>query len=233
MKNIRNISFLVILGLMLISCQSPQSGKDYKLGNHQDSISYIIGYDYGEGIAIKDLTISEEALVKGLLEGLTGESSLPDSLITQLVVNFQQEIDAKEDSIIKHNIQNTKNIGEEYLDKNKTLEGVSELEDGLQYKIVKAGDGNLPLANDSVSIHFRAMFLDGTTFDMSYDTGPAGIRLDRMIKGLSEGIQLMKPGSIYEFVIPWYLAYGEEDFANIIPGGSTLRYHVELIKIHD
>lgn len=233
MKNIKYISFLAFLTLAIISCQSPKSGKDYKLTNHQDSISYIIGYDYGEGIAMKDLTISEQALVKGLLEGLTGKPSLPDSLITQLVVNFQQEIDAKEDSIIKLNIQNTKNLGDEYLEKNKSLEGVIELENGLQYKIIKLGNGNYPMANDSVSIHFRAMFLDGKTFDMSYDTGPAGIKLDRMIRGLSEGIQLMKPGSIYEFVIPWYMAYGEEDFANIIPGGSTLRYHVELIQIHE
>ena len=233
MKTIKYISIIALLSAFAFSCQSPKSGKDYKLTNHQDSISYIIGYDYGEGIALKDLQISEDALVKGLLEGLTGKSSLPDSLITQLVVNFQQEIDAKEDSIIKLNIQNTKSLGDEYLAKNRSLEGVIELEDGLQYKIVKTGNGNPPVANDSVSIHFRAMFLDGTTFDMSYDTGPAGIKLDRMIKGLSEGIQIMNPGSIYEFVIPWYLAYGEEDFANIIPGGSTLRYHVELIQIHE
>ncbi len=233
MKTIKYISIIALLSAFAFSCQSPKSGKDYKLTNHQDSISYIIGYDYGEGIALKDLQISEDALVKGLLEGLTGKSSLPDSLITQLVVNFQQEIDAKEDSIIKLNIQNTKSLGDEYLAKSRSLEGVIELEDGLQYKIVKTGNGNPPVANDSVSIHFRAMFLDGTTFDMSYDTGPAGIKLDRMIKGLSEGIQIMNPGSIYEFVIPWYLAYGEEDFANIIPGGSTLRYHVELIQIHE
>lgn len=233
MRNLKFISFFAFMSLLIVSCQAPKSGKDFELTSHQDSISYIIGYDYGEGIALKDLQISEDALVKGLLEGLTGESSLPDSLITQLVVNFQLEIDAKEDSIIKLTIQNTKNQGEEYLDKNKSLEGVIELEDGLQYKIIKTGTGNSPVANDSVSIHFRAMFLDGKTFDMSYDTGPAGIKLDRMIKGLSEGIQLMNSGSIYEFVIPWYLAYGEENFANIIPGGSTLRYHVELIQIHE
>ena len=76
------------------------------------------------------------------------------------------------------------------------------------------------------------MFLDGTTFDMSYDQGPATVQLNKMIKGLSQGIQLMKPGAIYEFFIPYYLAYGDQDFANIIPGGSTLHYHVELIKIH-
>jgi len=233
MKYINSILFIAITSLLVFSCKGPSSHKDFVLKTHQDSISYIIGYDYGEGIAIKDLEISEEALIKGLMEGLKGESSLSDSLITQLVVNFQQAIDAKEDSLIKVQNEKTKGEGQEYLDKNKSLEGVVELENGLQYKVIKSGAGNYPIASDSVSIHFRAMFLDGTTFDMSYDTGPAGIKLSQMIKGLSQGIQLMKPGAIYEFCIPWYLAYGEENFANIIPGGSTLRYHVELIQIHE
>lgn len=227
------ISLMVLVVIIGTSCQGPSSHKDFVLKTHKDSISYIIGYDYGEGIAIKDLEISEEAVIKGLMEGLKGESSLSDSLITQLVVNFQQAIDAKEDSLIKVQNEKTKEQGILYLEKNKGLEGVVELENGLQYKRIKTGQGNHPIASDSVSIHFRAMFLDGTTFDMSYDTGPAGIKLSRMIKGLSQGIQLMKPGAIYEFYIPWYLAYGEENFANIIPGGSTLRYHVELIKIHE
>jgi len=232
MKSVKFSLLILIIMVWAVSCKGPSSHEDFVLRTHKDSISYIIGYDYGEGIALKDLKISEEAVIKGLMEGLKGSSSLSDSLITQLVVNFQQAIDNKEDSLMKVQIQSTKDAGEAYLKKNKSLDGVLELENGLQYKIVKNGKGNSPAPNDSVSIHFRAMFLDGTTFDMSYDTGPADIKLSQMIKGLSDGIQLMKPGAIYEFCIPWYLAYGEENFANIIPGGSTLRYHVELIQIH-
>lgn len=219
---------------LLFSCQHSSKNKaETKLYTHQDSISYIIGYDYGEGIALKALNVKEDALIKGLLDGLKGETSIPDSTINQLVVSFQKEIDKREDSLMRLQIEKNKAAGQAYLEKNKSLEGVIELENGLQYKIVKEGTGNHPLAQDSVSIHFRAMFLDGTTFDMSYDTGPAGVRLSRMIRGLSQGIQLMKPGAIYDFTIPWYLAYGEDDFANVIPGGSTLRYHVELIKIEE
>lgn len=232
MKYLKGALLLGLMAVLGVACQGPSSPEDFILKTHTDSISYIIGYDYGEGIALKDLSISEEAVIKGLLEGLNGESSLSDSLITQLVINFQQAIDAKEDSLIRAQNERTKNEGLAYLEKNKGLEGVVELDNGLQYKIIKSGSGNNPIASDSVSIHFRAMFLDGTTFDMSYDTGPTSIQLSQMIKGLSQGIQLMKPGAIYEFVIPWYLAYGEENFANIIPGGSTLRYHVELIQIH-
>jgi len=234
MKNKTNISIILLLFLAVIfsSCENKFDDKKVKLLSHQDSISYIIGYDYGEGIALKGIEISNDALLKGLMEGMTGKSTLADSVITQLVLNFQKEMDDKEERLLQETIKATMKEGKAYLEKNKTLEGVIELENGLQYKIIKEGTGLHPLPTDSVSIHFRAMFLDGTTFDMSYDQGPAGVRLNRMIKGLSQGIQLMKPDAIYEFYIPYQLAYGDNNFANIIPGGSTLRYHVELIKIN-
>ncbi len=221
----------LILSSLFFSCQSNIEPDKIELNSHRDSISYIIGYDYGEGIAGKDIKISEPALVKGLLEGLTGKASLSDSAISALVVRFQSEIDKKEDSLVKQVIVKNKQEGIDYLEKNRTLDGVVELSSGLQYKIIKEGSGQSPIMSDSVKIHFRAMFLNGTTFDMSYDSGPAQIKLASMIKGLAQGIMLMKPGAIYEFYIPWSLAYGEENFANVIPGGSTLRYHVELIEI--
>ncbi|NOR88227.1 MAG: hypothetical protein GQ527_11510 [Bacteroidales bacterium] len=233
MKNKTNI-FLIFFSMAIIfaSCDNNFDDKKVQLRTHQDSISYIIGYDYGEGIGLKDIEISQDALLKGLMEGMTGKSTLPDSVITKLVLNFQKEMDDQEEKQMRTTIEATMVEGAAYLEKNITLDGVIELENGLQYKITKEGIGFQPLSTDSVSIHFRAMFLDGTTFDMSYDQGPAGVRLNRMIKGLSQGIQLMKTGAIYEFYIPYYLAYGENNFANIIPGGSTLRYHVELIKIN-
>lgn len=232
MRYFNSLIFIFAILIGLSSCQtSSDNKKETKLYTHRDSISYIIGYDYGEGIALKDLNVAEDALVKGLLDGLKGKSTIPDSTINQLVVSFQKEVDAREDSLKKVVVEKTKTEGQKYLEENKKQEGVVELENGLQYKIIKKGSGHSPVANDSVYIHFRAMFIDGKTFDMSYDTGPAGVRLNKLIKGLSQGIQMMKPGAIYEFTIPWYLAYGENDFANIIPGGSTLRYHVELIKI--
>lgn len=233
MRLLKHLIFPLLVVLMFACKPETQKQSETKLYTHKDSISYIIGYDYGEGITMKNLNVSKDALVKGLLDGLKGQPSLADSTINQLVVRFQQEIDAREDSLKKVIIDQTKAQGQAYMEENKKLDAVTELENGLQFKIIKEGQGKSPLATDSVSIHFRAMFIDGKTFDMSYDTGPAGVRLTSLIKGLSQGIQLMKPGAIYEFTIPWYLAYGEIDFANIIPGGSTLRYHVELIKVEE
>ncbi len=114
---------------------------------------------------------------------------------------------------------------------NRTTEGVVELESGLQIKVMKEGAGKQPNPTDSVLVHYRAMFVDRAVFDMSYDRGPAGIRLNNVIPGLSEGILLMKPGAIYELFIPPKLAYGDKAFASVIPGGSTLIYSIELIEI--
>jgi len=221
------------LVFLMSACDNEFDKEKVALHSHQDSVSYIIGYDYGEGIALKGLQTSEKALIKGLLDGMTGKSSLPDSLISQLVVSFQRDIDAREEVIKQEIIKANKQEGIAYLDKNKTLEGVVELENGLQYKIIKEGVNSIhPLPSDSVTIHFRAMFINGKTYDMSYDQGPAGVRLNKMIKGLQQGIQLMTKGSIYDFYVPYYLAYGEDDFANVIPGASVLHYHVELIEIN-
>jgi len=230
MNTIKYTAVLLLLASIFISCDNKFDEKKVQLLSHKDSISYIIGYDYGEGIALKGLQVSNDAIIKGLLNGMAGKACMPDSVITQLVVNFQKEVDAREDSMKTETILQNIKEGQTYLEKNKNLDGVVELEDGLQYKIIKEGQGAHPLPTDSVTIHFRAMFINGKTFDMSYDQGPAGVRLNKLIKGLSEGIQLMKPGSIYEFYMPYTLAYGENDFADVIPGGSTLKYHVELIK---
>ena len=233
LRYLSKIMIISGLALLISSCANEFDKEKVSLATHQDSVSYIIGYDYGEGIALKGIQTSKSALLKGLLDGMTGESSLPDSLMTQLVVSFQKEIDDREAKLKRHVIKANKQEGIAYLEKNKTLEGVVELENGLQYKIIKEGiKGVHPLPTDSVTIHFRAMFINGKTYDMSYDQGPAGVRLNKMIKGLQQGIQLMTKGSIYDFYVPYYLAYGEDDFANVIPGASVIHYHVELIEIN-
>ena len=96
---------------------------------------------------------------------------------------------------------------------------------------MKEGTGPKPAETDSVIAHYRAMFITRDVFDMSYDRGPAGFKLNEVTKGLSQGIRLMKEGAIYELYIPPELAYGDQTFANVIPAGSTLIYSIELIEI--
>ena len=122
--------------------------------------------------------------------------------------------------------------GEKFLAENKTKEGVITTASGLQYKVLKEGSGKSPAATDTVVCHYRGTFLDGTEFDSSYKSGePAEFPLDHVIRGWTEGVQLMKEGAKYQFFIPSNLAYGPRGAGGVIGPDETLIFEVELIKI--
>ena len=118
-----------------------------------------------------------------------------------------------------------------FLQENMKKEGVKVTSSGLQYKVLKEGKGKSPLATDSVTVNYEGKFINGKTFDSSYDRKkPITFALNGVIRGWTEGLQLMKEGAVYEFCIPSNLAYGDQGNQNI-PGGSTLIFKVELIKV--
>jgi FKBP-type peptidyl-prolyl cis-trans isomerase FkpA len=123
--------------------------------------------------------------------------------------------------------------GEAFLAENAKKEGVKTTASGLQYKVLKEGDGKSPQATDTVSVHYRGTLLDGTEFDSSIKRGqPAEFPLNRVIPGWTEGVQLMKVGAKYQFTIPSKLAYGERGTpGGPIPPNSTLIFEVELLAI--
>jgi len=124
-----------------------------------------------------------------------------------------------------------KDAGEKFLAENKKRAGVITTKSGLQYEIITAGDGQSPAATDTVTCHYRGTYIDGKGFDNSYDRGhPISFPLNGVIKGWTEGLQLMQIGATYKFYIPYQLGYGEYDYMSI-PGGSMLVFEVELIGI--
>lgn len=119
-----------------------------------------------------------------------------------------------------------------FLDENAKKEGVKVTASGLQYKVIKEGEGAQPTAEDEVTVHYTGKLLNGTVFDSSVSRGePATFPLNRVIPGWTEGVQLMKEGAKYEFFIPSDLAYGPQGIPNAIPPHSTLIFEVELIKV--
>ncbi|MBN8617838.1 MAG: FKBP-type peptidyl-prolyl cis-trans isomerase [Anaerolineae bacterium] len=125
-----------------------------------------------------------------------------------------------------------KEAGQKFLEANASKEGVQTTASGLQYKVLVAGSGPRPTASDTVSVHYRGTFIDGKTFDSSYDRGqPISFPLNRVIRGWTEGVQLMPVGSTYEFYIPYQLAYGENGAGGVIPPFATLIFQVELLGI--
>lgn len=121
----------------------------------------------------------------------------------------------------------------EYLTANKQKEGVKVTKSGLQYRVIKKGTGKSPKATDEVEVHYKGTLVNGTQFDSSYDRGQtARFPLNRVIPGWTEGLQLMKEGATYEFVIPSYLGYGTMGSGDTIPPSSTLIFIVELKKVY-
>jgi FKBP-type peptidyl-prolyl cis-trans isomerase FklB len=122
--------------------------------------------------------------------------------------------------------------GLDFLAKNKNEEGVVELESGLQYKILKEGSGDKPRATDTVKCHYHGTLIDGTVFDSSVQRGtPAKFPLNMVIKGWTEGVQLMPEGSKWRFFIPPHLGYGDRQVSAQIGPNSTLIFDVELLEI--
>ena len=223
-----------VFGVALVSCKTSIDEPEKVFPETKmDSISYIIGWDYGQGIRDQDIKANPVLIYRGLADALNNTGGIfSDTVRQQLIDDFQKVLKKKEEQQFAEMLKANKAEGKKFMEENGKKEGIFTLPDGLQYKILKIGEGDFPKVTDSVTIHYRAMYLDRTTFDMSYERGPAGIRLNHVIKGLSEGIQLMKKGAIYEFYIPPELAYGDENYRDMIPAGSTIIYLVELIDIH-
>ncbi len=122
--------------------------------------------------------------------------------------------------------------GQKFLEENAKKEGVVTTPSGLQYKVLEEGYGSRPKATEKVKVHYKGTFIDGKTFDSSYDRGePISFPLNGVIAGWTEGVQLMPVGAKYEFYIPYHLDYGERGAGGVIPPYATLVFVVELLGI--
>lgn len=120
----------------------------------------------------------------------------------------------------------------DFLAANKERSGVTTTASGLQYEVLTQGQGESPVPTDTVAVHYEGKLVDGTVFDSSYQRGePAVFRLDQVIPGWTEGVQLMKPGAKYRFTIPPELGYGPEGAGGVIPPNAVLQFDVELLAI--
>ncbi len=119
-----------------------------------------------------------------------------------------------------------------YMEENLKRDGVTQTESGLQYEVIREGDGAQPAATSQVRVHYKGSLIDGTEFDSSYSRGtPINFGLNQVIPGWTEGLQLMKEGAHYKFVLPPHLAYGERGAGGIIGPNATLVFEVELLEV--
>ena len=197
-----------------------------------EKVGYSLGYMMAEGNkeTVNDLNLDTFEL--GFRDGYEGkESKLTEEQMQKVLMDYQQQKEKEMLEEMQTKAEENKKTGEAYLAENAKKEGVKVTDSGLQYKVIKEGTGKSPKATDVVSVNYEGKLIDGTVFDSSYERGePVEFPLNQVIAGWTEGVQLMKEGAKYEFVIPSDLAYGETGNQGIEPN-STLLFTVELLEV--
>jgi FKBP-type peptidyl-prolyl cis-trans isomerase FklB len=199
-----------------------------------DKLSYALGLGIGQQLAqmgTRDLNVDDFAQsVRDVLEGR--ELKMSHREAQQLVQQFfaQQEEKLNKERMAQGKVH--KEAGEKYLEQNGKKADVVTLPSGLQYQVLREGNGKKPTARDSVKCHYEGFLIDGTVFDSSVQRGePAVFGLQQVIAGWTEGLQLMQEGAKYRFFIPYRLAYGEGGAGQMIPPYAALIFDVELLEV--
>ncbi len=199
-----------------------------------DKLSYALGIGIGSqlaGMGARELNIDDFA--QAIKDVISGSQLKVDNVEAQtLVQNFFQEQEVKQQAAAAEAGKAAKAEGEAFLAENGKKEGIVTLPSGLQYQVLKEGNGKKPSATDQVVCHYEGTLIDGTVFDSSYQRNqPATFGLNQVIPGWTEGVQLMQEGAKYRFFIPYKLAYGERGAGAQIPPFATLVFNVELIEV--
>lgn len=199
-----------------------------------DKLSYALGLGIGRQLAqmgANDINIDDFALaIKDVIAG--NELKVSNREAQTIVQSYFAEQEKKLQAERAENGKAAREAGEKYLAENAKKNGVVTLASGLQYQVIKEGEGRQPKATDSVKCHYEGFLVDGTLFDSSIQRGePAVFGLQQVIAGWTEGLQLMKEGAKYRFFIPYMLGYGESGAGQSIPPYSALIFDVELIKV--
>lgn len=192
-----------------------------------DKISYALGLSMGQNLMGSGVTsLNYQDLAQGIEDVLTKQQpKISYQEAQQVLGQFFQELEAKIAGVAKAE-------GEKFLAENKKREGVQVTASGLQYEVLEATIGQKPKATDTVKVHYEGTLIDGTVFDSSYQRGESiSFPLNGVIKGWTEGLQLMSIGSKYKFFIPYQLAYGERGAGQQIPPYAALIFTVELLGI--
>lgn len=209
-----------------------------------DSISYAIGQNIYASLKDPLIQLNLDVLIASLKDAANGKPILNEEKTMQCLTGLNQKMQERQAAAQKATedkkqaemspvIEKNKKEGETFLEENKKKEGVVTTASGLQYKILSKGTGGiLPKATDQVKVHYKGTLLDGKVFDSSYDRNePATFPLNQVIKGWTEGLQLMQVGDKFQFFIPYNLAYGEMGRGETIPPATVLTFEVELLDI--
>lgn len=230
----------IIAGLLLISLilvpASPQlfaAGPVSALQTQKEKESYSIGYEVGRSMKTDGVEVDFNVLTQGLEDAVNQkEPRLKDEEMKKLIVDLRKRTREAQQRKIQEQIVKNAQESEQFLAENRKKEGVKVTESGLQYKVLREGDGTIPGPEDFVKVNYRGTFIDGKEFDSSYAKGePARVQADGVIKGWTEALHMMKVGSRWQLFVPPELAYGRGGLGQRIPPNKVLVFDMELLAV--
>jgi FKBP-type peptidyl-prolyl cis-trans isomerase FklB len=219
---------ILIISASLLALPLFGQDKSPQLKDQKDKVSYSIGMNIGANLSRQKVDINPDVLAAGIKDTIAGKPQLTQDQVKDVMQQFEKDMQEKQKAAGEKN----KAEGAKFLEENKKKPGVKTTASGLQYKVLKEGTGPQPKSTDMVTVNYRGTLIDGTEFDSSYKRGqPATFPLNGVIKGWTEGLQLMKVGSKYQFFVPSNLAYGERSVGPDIAANATLIFEVELLDV--
>ena len=201
-----------------------------ELKTAKQKLSYAMGTYFSQSVVQQKADLDIDAFIQAINDVLTNaDLKMTPQEIQAVLSNYQQQLANERNTAAGGN----KVKGEKFLEDNKKKEGVVELESGLQYKIVKQGDGGKPAKDSSVKVHYHGMLINGEVFDSSYDRGePITLSLNQVIKAWQEAVPMMNVGSKWQIYVPSDLAYGDRGAGGSIGPNETLIFDIELLAIN-
>ncbi|HVN95257.1 MAG TPA: FKBP-type peptidyl-prolyl cis-trans isomerase [Syntrophorhabdaceae bacterium] len=228
---LRNTGLTAIAAVSVLILASHVEAEERIPKEPKEKLGYSIGAQIGTDMKNFSIEIDPDMVAQGIKDAFAGKVKLRDEEIKAAMDDVNQEIRAKQTDKIKAISEKNKKDGELFLTQNEKASGVVKLPSGLQYKVYKEGSGKTPKADDTVVVHYKGTFIDGTEFDSSYKRNqPAEFKVNSVIPGWTEILQKMKVGSRYQIFIPSNLAYGDRGSGPIGPN-AVLVFDVELLAI--
>ena len=241
MRVLTKVSLIAAAMLTLSACQKEAAAPAAPvLDTDAAKQSYAMGVSVGKYLnsAVEEhkklgLPLASETMIRGVQDSLAGKAALTDEAMQKIMTALDEQFRAKQAEAAKVKAEETVAKGKAYLTENAKKAGVTVTASGLQYEVITAADGPKPKAEEKVRVKYKGTFIDGTEFDSTEKSNggePVEFMLNQVIKGWTEGVQLMGVGSKFKFTIPAELGYGERDVGPI-PANSVLLFEVELMGI--
>lgn len=224
---------LAVMALALAACSQEKADKPLSLESDKAKLGYAMGMDVGTSLSQMDTDIDVDAFVDAFRTTVAkGEARLNAEEAAKVKQSFFQKQQQEHQARAEASGAANKTTGEAFLAANKQKDGITTTASGLQYEVLTPAEGDKPTATETVKVHYKGTLIDGTEFDSSYKRGePATFPLNQVIRGWTEGVQLMSVGSKYRFFVPSELGYGARGTGANIGPNAALIFEVELLEI--